>query len=205
MGKAADASAIHKRNFNSSKGSSSSNKVQSVEITIVKVLAQQVEATENLVLFQVLVDLEIKDQEIISSHKQGGTFNAKKVILTAGTLAGRLHIGQQQTDGGRSGDQNGDQLATLLSQHFEMGRLKTGTPRIARSSINFSELEVQSSEHDVRLMSDLGRQPLTNGLLYHVYKRQNTCNYWKYMHESPIFQQRMDLKALGIARQLNKK
>ncbi len=200
MGKAADASAIHKRTLNSSKGAAvQATRVQSCRDHYRQSIRQQVEATENLVLFQAeVVDLEIKDQEITGVvTKQGGTFNTKKVILTAGTfLAGRLHIGQQQTDGGRSGDQNADQLATLLSQHFEMGRLKTGTPpRIARSSINFSELEVQSSEHDVRLMSDLGKQPLPQMDCYITHTNAKThAIIEKHMHESPIFQQRMDLK-----------
>jgi tRNA uridine 5-carboxymethylaminomethyl modification enzyme len=200
MGKAADASAIHKRTLNSSKGAAvQATRVQSCRDHYRQSIRQQVEATENLVLFQAeVVDLQIKDQEVCGVvTKQGGAFSAKKVILTAGTfLAGRLHIGQQQTDGGRSGDQNADQLATLLSQHFEMGRLKTGTPpRIARSSINFEELEVQSSEQQVRFMSDLGKQPLSQMDCYITHTNSKThAIIEKHMHESPIFQQRMDLK-----------
>ncbi|MDC3180636.1 tRNA uridine-5-carboxymethylaminomethyl(34) synthesis enzyme MnmG [Gammaproteobacteria bacterium] len=200
MGKAADASAIHKRTLNASKGAAvQASRVQSCRDHYRQSIRQQVEATDNLVLFQTeVVDLELKGQSITGVvTKQGGVFHAKKVILTAGTfLAGRLHIGQQHTDGGRSGDQNADQLATLLMQHFEMGRLKTGTPpRIKRSSINFKDLEVQPSDQNVRFMSDLGQQPLPSVDCYITHTNKSTHSIiQKHMHESPIFQQRMDLK-----------
>ena len=179
MAKAADASAIHRRTLNASKGAAvQASRVQSCRDHYRQSIRQQVEATKNLQVFQAeVVDL-ILDNCVIQGvvTKQGITFQAKKVILTAGTfLAGRLHVGQTETHGGRSGDQNSDQLAHLLTKHFDMGRLKTGTPaRIARSSIDFKALEIQESESNVRMMSDLGHQPLTQMHCYITHTNEKT-------------------------------
>lgn len=76
----------------------------------------------------------------------GKEFRAKNVLLTTGTfLNGKIHIGLKSLPAGRMGDAPSLGLTqSLLDFGIEMGRLKTGTtPRLLRSSIDFSALEEQ--------------------------------------------------------------
>src|SRR5690348_1206464 len=60
--------------------------------------------------------------------EQGETFKARAVVLTVGTfLAGRMHVGLENREGGRAGDPPSNKLAQRLrALPFRMGRLKTG-------------------------------------------------------------------------------
>lgn len=76
----------------------------------------------------------------------GREFHARHVLLCTGTfLEGKIHIGQVSKPAGRMGDAASHGLsASLLNLGIELGRLKTGTtPRLLRSSINFSNLPAQ--------------------------------------------------------------
>ncbi|UTC24557.1 tRNA uridine-5-carboxymethylaminomethyl(34) synthesis enzyme MnmG [Candidatus Comchoanobacter bicostacola] len=200
MGKAADASAIHRRTLNTSKGAAvQAVRVQSCRDHYRQSIRQQVEQTENLTLFQSEVtDVLIEGNQVVGVEtKYGVRFGAKKVILTTGTfLAGRLHVGTKEVHGGRSGDQSADVLAETLKQHFDIGRLKTGTPpRIARNTIDFSELEVQPSDGNSRMISALGSSPLSPQVCHITYTNERSHDVIrKFMQDSPIFQQRQDLK-----------
>src|SRR5690606_29672411 len=67
---------------------------------------------------------------------------SRAVVITTGTfMNGVMHIGLQQTPGGRVGDQAtvgiSDQLAAF---GFQVRRLKTGTPpRLHRDTIDWSK------------------------------------------------------------------
>lgn len=70
--------------------------------------------------------------------------SAGSVILTTGTfLRGVILMGLETHPAGRLGDQPAVGLAqTLEKLGFTVGRLKTGTPpRLAKDTINFSDLE----------------------------------------------------------------
>ena len=74
---------------------------------------------------------------------------AEAVILTAGTfLAGKIHMGDLQTPGGRVGEPASSALAeSMRGMTLRAGRLKTGTPpRLKSDSINFEILEKQHSD-----------------------------------------------------------
>ena len=60
----------------------------------------------------------------------GITFTAPAVILTVGTfLGGRIHVGLDNTPGGRAGDPPSMRLAARLRElPLRVARLKTGTP-----------------------------------------------------------------------------
>jgi glucose-inhibited division protein A len=76
----------------------------------------------------------------------GEIITASRVVLTTGTfLGGEIHIGLQCFPAGRMGEAPTYGLSrSLRSAGFKIGRLKTGTPpRIAKKTINFSELEKQ--------------------------------------------------------------
>ena len=81
--------------------------------------------------------------------RMGVRFEAKAVILTAGTfLNGLMHIGRSHAEGGRAGDPAvyglSDQLREL---GFEVGRMKTGTPaRLDARTIDFSQLQEQPGD-----------------------------------------------------------
>jgi len=109
------------------------------------------ELTPNLCLFQCLVDgLIIKNGECRGVKTSLGiTFHGKTVVVTTGTfLRALMHVGQNQSEGGRLGDH----VAKGLSADFQeagiaLGRFKTGTPpRILGRSIDFDKTDVQEGD-----------------------------------------------------------
>ena len=79
----------------------------------------------------------------------GEVITASTVILTAGTfLRGTIYIGLSSRPAGRMGDEPAVGLAkTIERAGFKMGRLLTGTPpRLQKSSIDFSRLEVKPGD-----------------------------------------------------------
>lgn len=86
----------------------------------------------------------------------GEVLHAAAVVLSAGTfLCGRMHTGEEQTVGGRIGEQSSEHLSGSLRQvGFEIGRLKTGTPpRLHRDSIDFSACTIDKGDPDPRPFS----------------------------------------------------
>ena len=79
----------------------------------------------------------------------GITYHSSQVILTTGTfLNGLVHIGTTNFPAGRQGESAVASLSQSLAQlNLRMGRLKTGTPpRLLKSSIDFSRLDVQEPD-----------------------------------------------------------
>jgi tRNA uridine 5-carboxymethylaminomethyl modification enzyme len=90
----------------------------------------------------------------------GSVFAARAVVLTVGTfLGGRIHVGLDNHEGGRAGDPPSNRLAARLRERMpRTGRLKTGTPpRIDGRTVDYSQLEVQSSDSPMPVFSFLGR------------------------------------------------
>src|SRR6185437_16089395 len=85
-----------------------------------------------LALFQQeAADLLVEAGRIRGVVTLGGiVFAARCVVLTVGTfLAGRIHVGLQQTQGGRAGEPPSLRLAARLREIApRTARLKTGTP-----------------------------------------------------------------------------
>lgn len=90
----------------------------------------------------------------------GGTLcRAQAVVLTAGTfLNGMMHVGRQQTAGGRAGCPPSQTLARHLRDlGLPAGRLKTGTPpRLDGRTIDFAQLEEQPGDVPRPVFSFLG-------------------------------------------------
>jgi tRNA uridine 5-carboxymethylaminomethyl modification enzyme len=81
------------------------------------------------------------------------------VIFAAGTfLNGKIHIGLNSFSGGRAGDPAAISLANFLrSLGLNVSRLKTGTPpRIAKNTIDYSDLTEQCSDEPLPVFSFLG-------------------------------------------------
>lgn len=83
---------------------------------------------------------------------EGRRFGAHSVVITTGTfLRGRIHIGTDtRIAGGRAGENSVTHLAEQLEEvGLTVARFKTGTPpRIDGRSVDYSRLEVQTSEID---------------------------------------------------------
>ena len=76
-------------------------------------------------------------------------YTARKVIVTTGTfLAGRLHTGSEQRDGGRVGHPASLGMGDIFARVETLPvRFKTGTPpRLVKDSIDFAGLQEQPSD-----------------------------------------------------------
>ena len=148
MGIIADITAIQFRMLNRSKGPAVwSPRVQSDRARYIDEWRKVLENTPGLSLFQDMVtgfEFEEADGECAVSGvitALGFRFNAKKVVLTAGTfLNGLMHFGATQIPGGRISEQASFGLGEQLREKgFTVLRMKTGTPaRIDSRSIDFS-------------------------------------------------------------------
>ena len=79
----------------------------------------------------------------------GVVYFGETVVLTSGTfMNGVIHVGRQQTKGGRMGDNASYGITEqLVGMGFEAGRMKTGTPpRVDGRTINYSVLEEQKGD-----------------------------------------------------------
>jgi len=84
--------------------------------------------------------------------------STRAVILTTGTfMRGLMHTGESRTPGGRFGESPAVGISDwLLSQGFELARLKTGTPpRLKRSTIRWDDLKPQWGDQHPTPFSEL--------------------------------------------------
>lgn len=91
--------------------------------------------------------------------RTGLTFNARNIVLTAGTfLNGRIHVGLENHEGGRAGDAASVGLADRLRELcVRTERLKTGTPpRIDVRSVDVSVMQEQWGDQPEPVMSFMG-------------------------------------------------
>lgn len=115
----------------------------------------------NLDIFQQeATDILIEQDRVTGvSTKMGLIFRAKSVVLTAGTfLAGKIHIGLENYEGGRAGDPASVNLSHRLRDlGLRVDRLKTGTPpRIDARTINFDILAKQHGDAVLPVFSFMG-------------------------------------------------
>ena len=154
MGKIADKTAVHFRLLNASKGPAvQSSRFQCDKQLYRLAMKAVVEKEKNLHLRQTLIDqLIIEDGRVVGVEDHiGVSYHAKAVVITTGTfLNGLIHVGTVHYPAGRAGEMASIHLAESLRKlGFEMGRMKTGTPpRLRASTIDFSKLERQDSDHD---------------------------------------------------------
>jgi tRNA uridine 5-carboxymethylaminomethyl modification enzyme len=160
IGKMADRTYLQKRILNASRGPAVwALRAQTDKREYAAVMKTIVENQENLNVREGMVtDLVLgKNDEVIGVQTYFGVaFQCKAVILTTGTfLGGRIWVGNRSMAAGRAGEFAAEGLTETLSRFgFETGRLKTGTPaRVDRRSINFSILEPQPSDPEIRWFS----------------------------------------------------
>lgn len=162
MGRATDQAGIQFRVLNSRKGPAvRATRAQADRVLYKNAIRQMLESQQGLEIFQQPVDdLLIEGGRVTGAITQMGvTFRAPQVILTTGTfLGGKLHIGLENSSGGRAGDPPSIALAQRLRElPFKVERLKTGTPpRIDARSVDFSDLEQQWGDDPEPVMSFMG-------------------------------------------------
>lgn len=196
MGIVTDRSSIQFKLLNRSKGPAMwSPRSQCDKDVFCKEWRRILEQTRGLNFWQdSVISLLIDDSQIKGVvTRQGVTFHAKSVILTAGTfLNGLIHVGQVQSEGGRMADQASYGLTEQLASHgFRVGRMKTGTPvRIDSRTVDFSKMAEQAGEDGYYRFSFL---PISNRVLeqkscYITYTSEEVHQELrKGLHESPMY------------------
>jgi tRNA uridine 5-carboxymethylaminomethyl modification enzyme len=151
------------------------------------------EQTPNLTLVAGKVtDLIVENNQITGITLADGTnISCKAVILTTGTfLNGLMHVGHKNFAGGRRDEEAAITLSDSLKKlDLQLDRLKTGTPpRILRTSVDFSKLEIQES-HDLEYLYEFYPQAVEHKLpCYIAYTNPNTHKtILDNAEKSPIF------------------
>jgi tRNA uridine 5-carboxymethylaminomethyl modification enzyme len=162
MARATDQAGIQFRVLNRRKGPAvRATRAQADRILYKNAIREILESQPNLSIFQQPVDdLVIENGRVTGAVTQMGlTFRAPRVVLTTGTfLGGKLHIGLENSAGGRAGDPPSIALAERLrALPFRVERLKTGTPpRIDARSVDYAGLQEQWGDEPRPVMSFLG-------------------------------------------------
>ncbi len=161
IGRAADASAIHYRMLNRSKGSAVwGPRVQADRKLFQAAVHRLVSAQENLSVVQgEVAALRMSSGAATGIELADGTgISAQAVILCTGTfLGGTLFRGEERFEGGRIGENAAHRLARQMRDaELPMARLKTGTPpRLDGRTINWAALDEQPSDGESWTMSSL--------------------------------------------------
>lgn len=162
MATAIDHSAIQFRTLNASKGPAvRATRAQADRTLYRNFVRSYLENQENLTIFQQPCDdLILENDQVVGVKTQMGLkFKAKSVVLTVGTfLAGQIHIGLNNYQGGRAGDPASMNLAkSLRDMPFRMDRLKTGTPpRLDARTLDYSVMQEQPGDTPMPVFSFMG-------------------------------------------------
>ena len=162
MATAIDHAAIQFRTLNASKGPAvRATRAQADRALYRSFVRNTLENQPNLTIFQQPCDDLIleNDQVIGVSTQMGLKFKGKSVVLTVGTfLAGQIHIGLNNYQGGRAGDPASVNLASRLrDMPFRIDRLKTGTPpRLDARTLDFSVMQEQPGDTPRPIFSFMG-------------------------------------------------
>lgn len=152
MGRAIDSAGIHFKVLNRSKGPAVRGpRAQADRALYRQAIQALLEAQEGITI----IEGEVTDVRIRSGRVSAVVINSYRelgcgaVVLTTGTfLRGMIHVGAEQTPGGRIGERPASLLATrLLDLGLRVGRLKTGTPpRLDGRTIDWAACESQAGD-----------------------------------------------------------
>ncbi len=196
MALATDKAGIQFRVLNSRKGAAvRATRAQADRILYKAAIRYTLENQPNLDLFQqgaddILVE-NGKACAVVTST--GIIFRTKTVVLTSGTfLGGVIHIGLDNSKGGRAGDQPSIKLAERLRElKLPVGRLKTGTPaRIDARTVDFSVMKVQPGDTPLPVMSFMGNVDMhpeqVNCFITHTNEKTHDI-IRQHLDRSPLF------------------
>ncbi len=173
MGKAADKNTLQSRMLNRGKGPA----VHSLRAQIDRraysgYMKHTVELQENLDVKQCEITDIYSDNGIWHCiTKLGADFSCRTVILATGTfLAGRVYVGEVNYPSGPDGNFPATDLSLALKKlGLPLRRFKTGTPaRVLKSSIDFSDTEVQEGDETVTPFSFSTDTPPENTVVCHM-------------------------------------
>ncbi|MBY6031192.1 tRNA uridine-5-carboxymethylaminomethyl(34) synthesis enzyme MnmG [Halomonas sp. DP8Y7-1] len=166
MGLATDLGGIQFRVLNARKGPAvRATRAQADRVRYKAAIRGMLENQPNLTLFQQAAGDLIVEQDTVRGvvTETGLRFLSDTVVLCTGTfLGGVIHIGLDNSRGGRAGDPPSNALAERLrALPFRVDRLKTGTPpRIDAKSVDFARLEEQPGDAPTPVMSYLGSREM---------------------------------------------
>ena len=196
MARAADASGIHYRILNATKGQAvRATRVQTDRDLYRKAIQNLLKQTKGVKIVEASVeDLLIKKEKTAGVVLEGGKqLKAEKVILTTGTfLDGVMHTGSKREPGGRIGDPPSKRLAKKLKDlPFRYGRLKTGTPpRLDGRTIGWKRLEEQEGDKPTPKLSyeeSINKRPKQISCYITRTTEKTHKIITDALHESPLF------------------
>jgi len=198
-----DKTMIQFRMLNRSKGPAMwSPRCQSDRMMFAQEWRNTMEQTPNLDFWQEMVEgLIIKNKKVIGVKTSLGVhIYSKSVVLTNGTfLNGKIHIGEKNFGGGRTGEKAAHGITEqLIELGFESGRMKTGTPpRIDGRSLNWNLMEEQKGDENPEKFSYTETPKLTKQRsCYITYTNEDVHKVLrKGFDKSPMFSGR--IKGLG--------
>ena len=195
MGRTADACTLQSRMLNRGKGPA----VHSLRAQIDRrkysaVMKHKLELQENLDLRQAEIT-DIAQEEggaWLLTTRMLGVFRAKAVVIATGTyLGGRIYVGEVSYESGPDGIFPAAFLGESLRKlGVKTRRFKTGTPaRVKRSSIDYSELEVQEGDEPTVPFSYDTLTPVENKVVCHIsWTNEDTKKIiLDNIHRSPLY------------------
>ena len=194
MGRTADACTIQSRMLNLGKGPAvHSLRAQIDRNHYARLMKHKLETCPNLLLRQgEIVKLEQAGEEWLLTSRLEAVYRAKAVIIATGTfLGGKVFVGDVSYESGPDGMFPAAFLPDSLNElGISLRRFKTGTPaRVLKSSIDFTNLEVQQGDEPIVPFSYDTEEPLENKAVCHVSWTNDETKQviLENIHRSPLY------------------
>ncbi len=196
MGKTTDEVFLQSRMLNLGKGPAvHSLRAQIDRNHYARVMKHKMELQKNLDLKQAeVVNISRNDDgKWVLLTRMGALYTCASVVIATGTfLGGKIFVGDVSYEGGPDGMFPAAFLGKSLKElGLSLRRFKTGTPaRVLKSSIDFSDLEVQEGDDPVVPFSyDNEDKKLKNQVVCHVsWTNENTKKViMDNIHKSPLY------------------
>ena len=194
MGRAADDCTIQSRMLNLGKGPAvHSLRAQIDRNAYSRRMKHTLETTPNLLLRQAeIVSIARDGEDWLLTSRLEAVYRVKAVILATGTfLGGKIFVGDVSYESGPDGMFPAAFLPdSLRALGMSLRRFKTGTPaRVLKSSIDFSNLEVQHGDEPVVPFSYDTEVPPKNKAVCHVSwtNDQTKQVILENIHRSPLY------------------
>lgn len=199
MGKTADECFLQSRMLNRGKGPA----VHSLRAQIDRrkysdTMKHKLELQKNLELRQAeITDIQKSENGYTLTTRMLAVYECKAVIIATGTyLGGRIFVGEVSYESGPDGIFPATELGKSLKKlGLPLRRFKTGTPaRVLKSSIDFSELEVQKGDEPPQPFSYETENLGENKVDCHIsWTNENTKQViLENIHRSPLYAGRIE-------------
>lgn len=199
MGKTADECFLQSRMLNRGKGPA----VHSLRAQIDRrkysdTMKHKLELQKNLELRQAeITDIQKSDYGYTLTTRMLAVYECKAVIIATGTyLGGRIFVGEVSYESGPDGIFPATELGkSLKNLGLPLRRFKTGTPaKVLKSSIDFSELEVQKGDEPPQPFSYETENLGENKVDCHIsWTNENTKQViLENIHRSPLYAGRIE-------------